>query len=57
LQTFDGLIDLASRGNEENVTVLVKQLKSGTGLDVYSVMPDDVIAFCFGQAVDHSLGG
>lgn len=56
LQTFDELIDLASRGDEENVMVLVKHLKSGTGSDVYSVMPDNFDAYCFGQTAGRNLG-
>lgn len=55
-QTFDELIDLASRGNEENVMVLAKQLKTGKGSDVYSIMPDDLILYCFGRGVDSNLG-
>lgn len=54
-KTFDELIDLASRGNEENVMVLAKQLKTGKGSDVYSIMPDDLILYCFGRGVDSNL--
>lgn len=55
-QTFDELIDLASRGNEESVMVLGKQLKTGKGADIYSIIPDDLILYCFGRGVGCNLG-
>lgn len=56
-KSFEELIELASKGNDENVTVLGKQLKSNDGFDVYAQMPDDLVLYCFGQAVGRNLGG
>lgn len=55
-KSFEELIELASKGNDENVTVLGKQLKSNDGLDVYSQMPDDLVLYCFGHTVGRNLG-
>ena len=55
-QTFDEVLDLASRGDSENVNLLGKHIKTGHASDVYALAPDDAMVYCFGQAAKGEPG-
>lgn len=55
-KSFDELVDLAAQGKDENVTVIAKHLKADDAeSDIYSMMPDEMVLYCFGHAVGRNL--
>jgi len=48
--SFTELIELASRGSDDNLHVKAKHLKKGVD-DVYSIVPDEFMVYAMGQAM------